>query len=375
MRELLAATEGIPAQDALLAQLDRVASPGLPTRDALREIAEAHSNDVAAAFFVRRILDHEPNRRLQAVYAENLARFHAAPEASEREVRRVANGYSVIFAPGWLYHSHPTNGADFHKPRRLLEAIGIENRLLPTSEDGTVEHNAGLIARALRETSSPGQRTIVVSTSKSGAEVALALGSLLSAEDLTSVAAWINIGGVLQGSPLADIGLSAWGGIVRLWFAASGWDWAGLESMGTSVRRAQFEKLRLPEHLLVVNFVAVPLERDVSFRAWTGYELLRGSGPNDGLMLLRDQIVPGGLTVIQPGTDHYFALPDIELRSAALLKSVLDALGTGEPHLRIARPAERTPPARAPLAVSAPDSASAPFAPIPTDTPLSHYSR
>jgi hypothetical protein len=217
-----------------------------------------------------------------------------------------------------------------------LDAVGIENRLLRTDEDGTVEQNAGQVARALRDASSSGRRIIVVSTSKSGAEVALALGSLLSPDELKSVAAWINIGGVLQGTPLADIGVGAWGGILRLWFAGSGWDWAGLESMGTSVRRAQFEQLRFPAHTLIVNFVAVPLERDVSFRAWTGYELLRESGPSDGLTLLRDQIVPGGLTVIQPGTDHYFALPDIALRSAALLKSVLDLLGSGELPVRIA---------------------------------------
>jgi hypothetical protein len=52
-------------------------------------------------------------------------------------------------------------------------------------------------------------------------------------------------------------------------------------------------------------------------------------GPNDGLTMLVDELLPGGLTIIEPGVDHFFAHPDRELRSRALLEVLLMRLGAG----------------------------------------------
>jgi hypothetical protein len=54
---------------------------------------------------------------------------------------------------------------------------------------------------------------------------------------------------------------------------------------------------------------------------------MRHLGPNDGLTMLVDQLLPGGLTIIEPGVDHYFDHPDRELRSLALLEVLLKRLG------------------------------------------------
>lgn len=311
-------------------RLEQEEMVGPPDRETLQRITTQYSHDIAALVFAHQVLAQKQNRRMQSLYLKNLAWVRAAPELAGRGIARAAAGYTFVFAPAWLYRSHTWNGADFRRPRQLLEANGVETRLLDLAEDGVVEDNAARTAAALREPGTPGRKRIIISTSKSGAEVALALGGLLEPEVLSDVAAWINIGGVLQGTPLADVGLTSWrGSIARIWFSLQGWNWAAVESLATSVRRAQFAKLRFPERLLVVNFIGVPFSGDMTLYSRPGYTLLRPFGPNDGAALLVDQIVPGSLTVLQPGADHYFGLPDIDLRSLALVKSVLDLLEAG----------------------------------------------
>ena len=43
--------------------------------------------------------------------------------------------------------------------------------------------------------------------------------------------------------------------------------------------------------------------------------------------MLVDQLLPGGLAIVEPGVDHYFDHPDRELRSLALLEVLLKRLG------------------------------------------------
>jgi hypothetical protein len=330
LQEMLAGSGRAPGAWLRTVRLDREELAGPPDRETLQRIAERNSHDIATLVFAHQVLGQEQNRRMQSLYLKNLAWIRSAPERAGRGIARTAAGYTFVFAPAWLYRSHPWNGADFRRPRQLLAANGIDTRLLDLPEDGVVEESAARIAAALREPGTPGRKRIIVSTSKSGAEVALALGGLLEPEELSDVVAWINIGGVIQGTPLADVGLTSWrGSIARAWFGLQGWNWAAVESLATPVRRARFAGLRFPERLLVVNVIGAPLSGDMTLYSRPGHALLYRFGPNDGATLLADQIVPGSLTVLQPGVDHYFDLPDTDLRALALVKSVLDLVATG----------------------------------------------
>lgn len=50
---------------------------------------------------------------------------------------------------------------------------------------------------------------------------------------------------------------------------------------------------------------------------------MRSLGPNDGLALTRDEIFPGGATLVEMGLDHYLSAPDIDRRTEALARAVL----------------------------------------------------
>ena len=240
----------------------------------------------------------------------------------------------MLFAPAWLYRSHPEVGADFARQRRLVERLGIAHRLIPTPESASVEENARVIAAAVREAGRQGRPLIVVSTSKSGAEVALALSRLLAPEEAASVAAWLNAGGALGGSPLADAALRSpvsWIARTVFWFA--GWSRAGLTSMSTALSRQRLEGARLPASIAVVNLVAVPLSGTVGRRLHASYTLLRRYGPNDGVVLLADTIWPGGANLVALGSDHLLTAMQTDAHGLALLRALHTAVRLHEAHL------------------------------------------
>jgi hypothetical protein len=84
--------------------------------------------------------------------------------------------------------------------------------------------------------------------------------------------------------------------------------------------------IRLPQHILVVQYVAAPLSGDIAGDVRARYSYLRKYGPNDGLTLLADELVPGGVTIIEPGFDHFYRDPEINLKSLAVANLVADEL-------------------------------------------------
>ena len=109
-----------------------------------------------------------------------------------------------------------------------------------------------------------GRRLILVSTSKGGPETHLALDRLRQAGRGNHVAAWVNIGGLLNGTAVAD----HWSEWPRNWLATAGFALRGhgtasIESMTTEAGRTRFAGASLPPNVLVVNYLGVPMSSDV----------------------------------------------------------------------------------------------------------------
>ena len=292
-------------------------------RAAFASIADSMSPDLATLMLASHLLGQEPNVRMQASFNEEL-NVVRSPETLAPLDDAQYRSYVVLFAPGWLYRSDPATGADFRQQRDILDRMGLRTGLIETEESGSVERNAVIIAEEIMRRHDRGEKLILVSTSKSGAEAALALGAHLSPAQTSHVRAWVNVGGVLQGTQLADGVMrwpQRWG--LRLYFWGKGWDFAGLASMTTDVRRARYQTLRIPDDILVVNYMAVPLSGDMLGRVKSRYEALRPYGPNDGLTLLVDEMIPGSVTVIELGLDHFFRDPDIKSKTVALFRAVV----------------------------------------------------
>ncbi len=321
--------------DHQIARIDERYGAAPLDRQTLKAISHTASPDFAALFLIKQLLSNPRNLKFQTNYLAETKRIKSDLERNEwSEISRPAiRRYEVLFAPGFHYLTDRSSGADFASQRRFFHELGVRVQLIRTEEDGTVEENAALIAaniRALRDAN-----VILVSTSKAGPEVALALGKILAPDETTRVKAWISVGGLIRGTPLADYATTwpqSW--IVRLMFLYSRTGFQGIPGLTTAASQARLEGIRIPTRIMIIEYIAVPLSGDIYGSVRSRYIRLRKGGPNDGLTLLADELLPNGIAVIEPGIDHFYAAPDIEVKSVALANVVAEALSGRSEYIR-----------------------------------------
>src|SRR5262245_24088816 len=91
-------------------------------------------------------------------------------------------------------------------------------------------------------------------------------------------------------------------------------------------RSAADDSFLIPDHILVVNYFGIPVIGSVSFLARTSYVPLRKYGPNDGTVLLADMILPGGVTLMELGSDHFMGRKPLDIVTVALAITVINWL-------------------------------------------------
>ena len=309
-----------PALDARIAQAYETVDGKIPSRDQLKQLSDEFSPDFAALFFADEISKVPVNRRFRSIFdkAYNYA-SETVPEG-RAQLPAGADRYEALIVPTYLYKRPTFSGADLAGPREALQKVGLPCQFVETSDDGPVEANAEIVMKAIRARAQSGRRLIIVSASKSSAEVALALTKLGSAET-RHVAAWINTVGALKGTPLIDDNV-----LPELEFIVGKVDPAGVKSMSVGPSRERFKTFHVPQHILVVNFFGIPVSGSVGFRAGRGYFPLRKYGPNDGMVLLADMIFPGGVTLVELGSDHFLMSDHLDVTAVALAMAVIQWL-------------------------------------------------
>jgi hypothetical protein len=325
LKHYLAGDHARPEFDSAIGKIEASALDPLPSRTFLKTVAQRYSTDLAALILWQKVIREPGNEAMQRVFAEELSKIRAGAGVGAPSPL-MKTDYLILFVPGWFYKSQPENGADFARPRRVLAEAGARAALLGIEENGAVERNADLIAGQIVELSRREEKIILVSASKAGPEVALALTQLRQTGLSHSVKAWVNIGGTLRGSILADKAVTwpaCW--FVKL-FVIGGGSFDGLESLTTERSTERASRISLPPDVPVVNYVGIPLSGQVSGRARLGYSLLREEGPNDGLTQIVDEIPSGSRTIAELGLDHFFDGPDIHLKTVALARTVIRSL-------------------------------------------------
>ncbi|MEM7565488.1 MAG: hypothetical protein AAF353_21020 [Pseudomonadota bacterium] len=302
----------------------------LPDRDDLKEISYQFSNDFAALFLADRLWEDQKNRQVQQAFQQKLA---LSREDLFNPPDSVEN-YLVLLVPGWNYvaNGHIT-GSDFAAPRRLLDEIGIENHLVLVPSNGSVLQSAELIATSIQRHSGSGKEIVIVGASAAGPSIHLTLGEILEHDQLESVVAWINLGGILQGSPLVDY-FQEWPQALALNLALAWLDWDKEEILSMSAKnsRERTKSLELPEDLLIINYLGLSLTGSLSSLSASKYPLISDQGPNDGLTPLADIIAPDSMTLVATQSDHYFAEdPEIDVKTIAIVKTVLELLESDVP--------------------------------------------
>jgi len=299
----------------------------IPSREELKEISQEFSVDFASLFLADLLLKNECNNDLNKSFMLHL----------EKPITAGLNlsSYQVLFVPGWDYaESGYLTGADFETPRTLATKLGIENYLVELPPTGSVEQNAEFLAKDIINHSRAGKGIILAGASSAGPAIHLALAELLGEKERESVKAWLNLGGILQGSPLIDYYQSwpyRWFFNLAVW--DKNWDREAILSMGTNISRSRFSRLKIESDLLIINYLGIPLSGQLSKFSIVKYPLLKPEGPNDGLTLLTDAIAPNSMTIVALGSDHYFAEdPEIDKKTVALMTLIITYLDKGMTH-------------------------------------------
>lgn len=330
-----------PEFDAVLDRIHNAKANPLASCHELAQLARETSTDVATLYLASQLLGN--NKTIQSRYNATFQALTQTRAVTSRPLRQ-DDRFVVLFVPGWFYKSDTTTGADFAKPRAILRRYGIREHLIEIEENGAVEENAQMILAAIQRWSGQCNPIILVSSSKGGPEVALALGELAQSGASHRVAAWVNIGGLVRGTKLADVALTwptRW--YVRL-FILRGAPFAAIESLQPQRRHNRLDRIVFPDGLTIVNYIAIPLSGHISKQASAGYRLLREDGPNDGLTLIADEMIPGTDNVIELGMDHYYRHPQIDMKTVALAQTVMEL--APEKEQRAPNPASTRPPTK-----------------------------
>lgn len=325
LEEYLQGQRRQPEIDRALAEADHRVGGGIPGRDELQALTQQFSTDLAALYFATKVLAQPQNRHFRAIFRAEMEKIRSgtvAPLPVNTPSSR------VLYVPGWLYRTDPGSGADMADSRRVTAGSGAEAILIEVPESGTIETNAEHVAQAILRYSQDGRVLTLVSASKGGPEIGQALSLLETARKKHAAALWINAGGLLQGSPLADFGMR-WPQRWLAWLVRGryGWNLPSIASMKTGLSRERYAHWRLPPGVLIVNYLGVPMASQVTARAHDGYHRMRPLGPNDGLTLLPDAIAPNSLTLLALGQDHFMRNRDPDVEALALPRAILRWVG------------------------------------------------
>jgi hypothetical protein len=239
----------------------------------------------------------------------------------------------VLIAPGAFYREHPRYGSDGRLVREAAALAGLTVEMLPVASIGGVRENAAIVRDRLatrRNRPSAHAPLILVSLSKGGADVRLALEQLGTPP--SSLRAWIQVCGLVHGTPVADRAMGSWWrrSPAAAYLAMRGGRMSLVEELTAGDGTLLSSRATAPPGVLVINVVAFPMRRHTFGITRLRHRFLATRGPNDGLALLRDEIVEPGLTLPVWGTDHYFrvqGIPDVLSRMFRYIEEQHTAVG------------------------------------------------
>ena len=273
----------------------------------LAELTRDHGVDFATAVWYERVRSAEPHRA-----------FIEAVEALDADAARPPTSARLLLAPAAFWREYPQFGADGAAVLAVARTLGMDAEMIRTPSTGSVPANARVIREALAK--EPVGSVILASLSKGGADVRMALEQAPTLA--RKVRAWINVCGILHGSPLVDDMLDGpwWRRLAVRAFLAR---WRASFDLIREMRHAPSPRAAAPAGVFVVNVVACPLSSHTAGAITKRYQKLAEIGPNDGSTLLTDAIVDGGVIYPVWGADHYFRTPD----APELIRRILLHLG------------------------------------------------
>jgi hypothetical protein len=305
---------------------------------------------------IKRALSSFPNIRLQDLGSERLAevsREHGLDFATalafgcarddvraiscirailsyrmQDKLTHASSGAVFCLVPNLGYFEDPKSTTAGEAMLRAAGRLGFETLVVRTSHDVDLLSNADRVLDALQEVQ--GRQVVIASLSIGSAELKLAFQRWPWHRAFRQLRAWINICGLLYGTPVANVLTDSPTATierqVKTWFASRGDTFVlemlvALKECGWGTGRLLARKLNIPPVISLLNIVPFPLSRHILYPHTRELHRMIGLfGPNDGFGLLSDLLrVPGEIFPIW-GSDHYVDLHvDVERLAEAVI--------------------------------------------------------
>ena len=165
----------------------------------------------------------------------------------------------LVIVPAAFYRENPRSGADGHVVRAQAERLGWTVESIPLASDGSTLANARTICEWLRarSTAHGDERLVLVSLSKGGSDIKVALSQPGAAQAFERVACWINLCGILDGTPLSEWLLS-WqveAALSRLYYRMLGVSVNFVRDLRREAGGPLDFPLQLPPHVQLISIV------------------------------------------------------------------------------------------------------------------------
>jgi hypothetical protein len=302
---------GDASERALFARMETEAGRrdlALLTPEALRELTTRQGCDFATALLHRSIVESEQHGPF----------LRALSKPTEQ--RRL--DVTVAIVPGAFHRENPRTGADGRIVRDVAAQLGLPIVVAPVSSTGPLAENARLLSGWLSASSNG--RLILVSVSKGGSDVKAALARPDAGRVFERAIGWVNLCGILDGTPMADwlLSPSLLARANRFVYRIRGRSLDFLQDLRRFPGCALDFPLNPPAHLQTVHVIGFPLRQHLhNGLARRCHARLESFGPNDGVILLSDTPRwPGHLCPVW-GADHYLRpADDVRPLLAALLR-------------------------------------------------------
>jgi hypothetical protein len=271
----------------------------LPDAAFFQGLAAREGMDVATMALYLAIREAKEN----AGFIAEIESLPAAPDSSDC-------GQAVVVVPALFYSEHPEVGADGQLALDVARRMGFKGVRAPTGSMGSLSRNADRLRDFLG--SMAPQPVWLVSLSRGTGEVRLFFDRHCGDPLLAHIRGWVNVCGLVGGTPIHDFrASSAWKRLkYRVLVALLGGEFRNFLEYDTSHPHWQ-RPIAVPEHVRVVNAVAIPLPCHMQTHLIGRYRSLAALGPNDGMIACRTAVLPGGVTYPLWGSDHFFRGADV----------------------------------------------------------------
>jgi hypothetical protein len=267
--------------------------------EALQQITRREGIDFATALLFDRF-------KKSSQYADFIRQIDALRQSPAPLPNSTGIKARVVLVPGALYAERPDLGGDGMLIKELLTNSGWPWSFVPLASSGSIFENARRIREWLLEHSE--EKIILVSLSKGGTDLSVALAESNAPSVFRNVVAWVNVCGPLDGSRMANWVLAS--RLRTYFFQAQFWLQRRDFKLIMDLRHKSDPNSNLPlllPNLKILHIVGFPLRRHMTtpFSRFC-HRKLSVYGPNDGTISLSDlHTWPGKIYPVW-GVDHYF---------------------------------------------------------------------